>query len=372
MMTSCFQIPKVWWEECCRNANGYFGLEELTESTNPTGEKLSGLNSWARFQVKAVWQDDQKDENEKTRQILYDWDKLNAFARWYEATHHMALVIFDPRSDELKNSFTSAVLNPRPTPGELRDPFWIYPRLIQKMVDLEETSVWATRKLIRDVEKKRCKQEKNKQSLNPEYSWLHEISRHVIHVSETLRVGAVSVESIQKHHEEFLELHGKLGNGQVSRASRNIRNRLAFCHHMFRSSAHRAEANSARLQSEVTLAFNKVSQEDSNVSVQIAHYTRNDSAAMRTIAAVTMLFLPATFISAIFGTTFFNSDGGVWKVSDKFWIFWVAAGLVTFLSFAIWVGLAPYFRPKPIDPTERLFRALPPEQEAEVDEKAIV
>lgn len=43
-MTSCFQIPKVWWEECCRNANGYFGLEELTESTNPTGEKLSGLS----------------------------------------------------------------------------------------------------------------------------------------------------------------------------------------------------------------------------------------------------------------------------------------------------------------------------------------
>ncbi|KHN95720.1 uncharacterized protein MAM_06332 [Metarhizium album ARSEF 1941] len=349
-------MPMVWWEECCRNANGYFGVEELAESPNPAAEKLSGLNSWARFQVKAVWQDDETDGKSKSREILYDWDKLNVFSRWHGATHHMALVIFDPRSDELKNSFTSAVLEPRPTPGELRDPFWIYPRLIQKMVDLEETSIWATRKLIRDVEKKRDKQEKKRQSLDPEYSWLHEISRHAAHVSETLRVGAVSVESIQKHHEQFLELHGKSDSGQISMASRNIRNRLAFCHHMFKSGAHRAEANNARLQSEVTLAFNKVSQEDSNVSVQIAHYTRNDSAAMRTIAAVTMLFLPATFISAIFSTSFFNSDGGVWKVSGKFWIFWVVAGVVTLLSFVVWAILQPYFRPKPINPTDRGYR----------------
>ncbi|TWU76409.1 hypothetical protein ED733_006785 [Metarhizium rileyi] len=347
-VTSCFLLPEIWWAECCRNSNGYFGIEELTGSS---GEELAGLTSWARFQVKNIWQDKDK------KDILYDWDKLNVVSRWYKATSHMVVVILDPRNQDLKNSFTSAVLDPQPTPGELKNPFWIYPRLVEKVVELEETSVWATRRLIRDVEKKRAEQEKKKISVDPEYSWLHEISRHVTHVSETLKVGCVSLESIQRHHAEFLELHEKSPDGQISMSSRNIGNRLAFCHHMLKSSAYRAEANSARLQSEVTLAFNKVSQEDSNVSVQIAHYTRNDSAAMRTIAAVTMLFLPATFISAIFSTSFFNSEGGNWKVSGEFWIFWVVAIVVTVASFGSWWLAKPYLQPKAIDPTDRLYRA---------------
>lgn len=40
-----------------------------------------------------------------------------------------------------------------------------------------------------------------------------------------------------------------------------------------------------------------VSQHDSRVGVGIGKAARGDSAAMRTIALLTMLFLPATFVS---------------------------------------------------------------------------
>lgn len=49
------------------------------------------------------------------------------------------------------------------------------------------------------------------------------------------------------------------------------------------SNLHRLEANRSRLQTEISLAFNQVSQEDSFVSVDIAKATRLDSAAMRTL-----------------------------------------------------------------------------------------
>lgn len=46
-------------------------------------------------------------------------------------------------------------------------------------------------------------------------------------------------------------------------------------------------------------------------TAKVAEQTRQDSASMITIAAVTMLFLPGKFVSAILSTTFFNygSDG---------------------------------------------------------------
>jgi hypothetical protein len=41
-------------------------------------------------------------------------------------------------------------------------------------------------------------------------------------------------------------------------------------------------------------------------TAEVARQTQRDSASMITIAAVTMLFLPGTFISAILSTTFFD------------------------------------------------------------------
>lgn len=86
---------------------------------------------------------------------------------------------------------------------------------------------------------------------------------------------------------------------------------------------------------------------------------RKDSAAMRTIAVVTLAFLPSTFISVrvelvifdhlliigqtIFSTSFFNfspgpkAQQGGWFVSDKIWIYWVIAIPLTIMTLSIWL-----------------------------------
>ncbi|OCK87250.1 uncharacterized protein K441DRAFT_671069 [Cenococcum geophilum 1.58] len=67
-----------------------------------------------------------------------------------------------------------------------------------------------------------------------------------------------------------------------------------------------------------------------------------DNGAMRTIAVVTMAFLPPTFLSAIFSMSIFNytpshgTEPSRWSVSGKFWIYWVLAIPLTCLIMATW------------------------------------
>jgi Mg2+ and Co2+ transporter CorA len=46
--------------------------------------------------------------------------------------------------------------------------------------------------------------------------------------------------------------------------------------------------------------FNLVTQQDATTSTAIAEETKADGAAMKTIAALTMVFLPGTFLASVF------------------------------------------------------------------------
>lgn len=59
---------------------------------------------------------------------------------------------------------------------------------------------------------------------------------------------------------------------------------------------------------------------------------------MITIAAVTMLFLPGTFISAILSTTFFDYGDDGLRISRRWWILPATMIPLTVIVFAIWLG----------------------------------
>jgi ABC-type branched-subunit amino acid transport system permease subunit len=93
--------------------------------------------------------------------------------------------------------------------------------------------------------------------------------------------------------------------------------------------------------------------------VEIGAATKSDSAAMKTVAVVTMAFLPATFTSvslnspgctgyannlqAVFSMSFFNFSPGngtepdEWKVSSQIWIYWVVAIPLTLMTLLAWL-----------------------------------
>lgn len=110
-----------------------------------------------------------------------------------------------------------------------------------------------------------------------------------------------------------------------------------------------------RTQIHINLYFNLASQVDNktnigiaktnieiaNTSKEIATATLRDSSSMITIATMTMLFLPGTFVSAILSMAFFNngtdtSGQPTLTVLPQWWIFPVTTIPLTLLVFGLW------------------------------------
>ena len=281
------------------------------------------LVTWCRFKAKHAWLPQHS-------KVAYYWPRLNLFSRWYRSTKHTIVFVFDPMPN-LRDKFANRLIN-NIDMRELEDPFWIYPRLTEEVVRLQDEAVTRIRHLVKETELNRLSP-RDSNLPDPDYQILHEVARHAVHVSETLLVACATVESIQNKHSRVTPEH-YMRHG----ISATIENRLAFCLQLLTSLRHRSDSNRIRLGSEIGLAFNLVSQFDSRTSVRIANATQSDSAAMRTIAYVTLIFFPATFASALFSTSFFNFDAstGVWAVSGKFWIYWMVSIPLTALCILSW------------------------------------
>ncbi|MCJ1400918.1 hypothetical protein MMC11_004129 [Xylographa trunciseda] len=96
----------------------------------------------------------------------------------------------------------------------------------------------------------------------------------------------------------------------------------------------RLENRRRRVENMIALLYNLMQNQDSTTM-------RKDSAAMKTIATLTMLFLPATFVSGLFGTNFValfpDPVGGTsFVVSDKWWILLTCSVPLTLLVLSIW------------------------------------
>ncbi|KAK4464070.1 hypothetical protein QBC42DRAFT_337177 [Cladorrhinum samala] len=91
-------------------------------------------------------------------------------------------------------------------------------------------------------------------------------------------------------------------------------------------------------------SWNQIGYQDTQANLRIAGATRQDSNQMRTIAFLTMIFLPGTFLASIFSMTFFNwsaSDGET-VVSPYIGIYFGAVFVITLLVVGLWVA---YTRP---------------------------
>lgn len=236
----------------------------------------------------------------------------------------MAILVFDvqpPYEEQMAELFTSL-----PT-EETADPFWVYAKLAGEIARFQDSAAWAVRDHVRWIEKEGKKGGKPE----PDYRRLHDLARHAIHVTETLDVALGTMHAILVQHEAF-----RAGLPD-DRAWQRVHSRLLFSQQMLESLRCRSNSNEKRLLNEIQLAFHMVVQYDSGVSVDIGKDTREDSAAMKTMATLTLIFLPPTFISAVFSMSFFNFDQKTgWAVSNKFWVYWVFAVPMTLTTTVLW------------------------------------
>jgi len=339
-----FHIPQIWWTDHARKSNGYFGCEPKTDENGA----LSGMTSWVRFIVKMFDQKDYKNP--------YYWYKINMFVCWDK--NRTVIFVFDaPERLRAQNKIVDIILADL-KPQMLDDPFWMYPCVLDNVVEVQNEAVWDMRTQIRDKEKGRDSDAKRQ-----DFGGLHDLARHAIHGIETLDVAVKTVAAMTQQHEICKEMFEPINEkpvrvpvrrqrrhypvaaaharGQKSRAfpmaHHRVHQRLLFFEDMLVSLRHRSSSNKERLLNEIQLLFNLVAQNDAGTSLQISKATRADSAAMRTIAFATLAFLPATFIAAIFSMSFFDNDDKTgWGVSGKFWLYWAIAIPVTVVTAGTW------------------------------------
>ncbi|KAI0593983.1 hypothetical protein F4775DRAFT_575663 [Biscogniauxia sp. FL1348] len=93
------------------------------------------------------------------------------------------------------------------------------------------------------------------------------------------------------------------------------------------------------------LEWNKMARADtktnlaiSNSSLEISKAAKVDGQRMRSIAVLTMIFLPATFVATVFSMTFFewNPVQGQTVMSPYIWIYITGTVMLTSLTLAIW------------------------------------
>lgn len=305
-----YRIPPLFWTTLCQRSNGYFGCEDVYDDK----DRLLCHNTWFKFQIKQVSKDP----------TVYTWNDFTFFTTWTPIGTH-TILCFDviPEFHDVIHSALQSEIDKM-----ISDVYIIHSTLVSLILKFYDESVWTLRDHVRVIEKRRMSK------LEPEtdYPLMHEIARHACHSSETL---LVAIETISGMHLQYARLQFK--------SSASLGQFFDFQKQMLHGQHARSVAVEARLKNELNLALNLVVQQESAATVRISRAAHSDGAAMRAIAVVTLVFLPSTFVSTIFSTTFFtfipSSDGrsASWAVSGKFWIFWVFSVPLTLLAMGMWL-----------------------------------
>ncbi|KAI1749166.1 hypothetical protein F4782DRAFT_514787 [Xylaria castorea] len=95
-----------------------------------------------------------------------------------------------------------------------------------------------------------------------------------------------------------------------------------------------------KIESQRDVLYNLITQQDSYLSSTLARESLRDSKAMKTLAVVTILFLPGAFVATLFSTGMFQFQGNVQEI----WIYFVIVVPLTaflMLGWLLWLSMTP-------------------------------
>ncbi|KZL63646.1 hypothetical protein CI238_11557 [Colletotrichum incanum] len=93
-----------------------------------------------------------------------------------------------------------------------------------------------------------------------------------------------------------------------------------------------ASTMKSRLDLQLNMLYNFIAQAGNNLNMRIAANAGLDSTAMKTLAVVTMIFLPPTFVATLFSMSMFDWQASFSAAGDtertiipEFWIYWAVS-----------------------------------------------
>ncbi|KAI5202008.1 hypothetical protein E4T42_04888 [Aureobasidium subglaciale] len=313
----------MFWSKTCVQHNGFFGAKTAVDSSSTGTSTSPRVETWFRMIVKSI-----KPPPKNVEFTQYQWYEMS-FLSTLSEKRNMLLCLDTPR--HLAWNMFEMLLEEE-NKDAITGPYGLHQVLLEQLMVMYDEGVWDIARIMRN-------NEKNKGPMgNTDLHYfikLYEDSRHTVHSVESTQEAAKVVECIaQQCHilASRATIHQDLLSSRLDT--------FKFQHTMMQGFLARAVSNDRRMGNEQNLTSNLMSQLDAKTNVDIAMATKDDGAAMKTIAIVTMTFLPATFVSALLGMNFFAYDpdahGGHMTYSHDLWIYFVISVVLTLGLFALW------------------------------------
>ncbi|KAK8075319.1 hypothetical protein PG997_009982 [Apiospora hydei] len=251
----------------------------------------------------------------------------------------------DKAKDRLTHYFVRTGHGPGLKTAEGHDPFLVQSILCHESLSGAKTPITQLRHMLYDVldtVSEYSKEPFHRSSLKAMTEQLHKVSQDADSLLASAEMGSM-VASHCKWSRASLQTEVRTVQSISPFAASNVGDALEYLVQSLEAQKRWLSSYQSRKDIAMNLVFNLVTQKDSETSTDIARDTKADSASMKTIAALTMIFLPATAVSGFFGMAFFNvTDGGVFVSSTLVWLFVVTTVPLTafiFLAWAFWESL---------------------------------
>ncbi|PLB54124.1 hypothetical protein P170DRAFT_504932 [Aspergillus steynii IBT 23096] len=289
--------------------NGSFFCDYI--ASDDDDDKIVRHISWTCFKVKMVLKPKE-----------YRWVQASLVIDWTMADNRQTVLVLNlPEPQQLQIQHKLPQIKAR------LNPFRWHMEFSSTLITLYDASIWSLRDLVRAIEKARDKPNHPP----PDFPHLHDIGRHIFHSTETLEIAENTVKNLvdeqARWRDEFPESRQK-GRGVYL----HTQQRLYSLSKQLHSLKTRSRSLTERLHNEINLAFNIVSQ-------RYGRDAQSDSAMMKTVGVVSLVYLPGTFVSGLFGTNFFDfapGDDSDWKTASTFWMYWAVTIPLTLVTVVIW------------------------------------
>ncbi|KAL4963042.1 uncharacterized protein BDV14DRAFT_177404 [Aspergillus stella-maris] len=259
------------------------------------------------------------------RQSDYTWVRSSFFLRWSlnpKASPEITLICFGEHGvmDRFQRLSYKAVKD-----GVVHDPLSLFALVLHDLSSWMDERAWDLASAFGGIEFRALALHRERET----FTGLLNISKHMIYLQESSDAALETMKKLSHYHETLQSS----GNDQ-KRAARVTKAAVTQVETEFQAIKLRLRSMDRRMQNVISLSFHLVTQEGNDV-------LRTDSSTMATIAFVTLVFLPITTVSTIFGSQFFNTapDNTSIEVSKDFWIFWVISTpltLAVLLGWTLW------------------------------------
>ncbi|RAH80486.1 hypothetical protein BO86DRAFT_400788 [Aspergillus japonicus CBS 114.51] len=153
----------------------------------------------------------------------------------------------------------------------------------------------------------------------------------------------VTLQTVQQLSHVYRILHGSESDAALALDYHTFADELSNYEADLTASLHGARILENELQAVANSLSIAVSLKVNSQMFKLGTESFDDSSTVRSMTLVTLISLPASFVSSILGMNLFDFDGGDqggFTISKPFWIFVVLAVLLTLLTLASWYVVA--------------------------------